>query len=100
MSSAATRLHAATQAKNQVQSGLLLDIVVRKGAPILKLLARKDQPLLVRGDAFLVLDLGLDILDGVRGFDIKGDGLAGECLHENLHVSTCCKLVCVRKMFG
>ena len=25
---------------------------------------------------FLVLNLGLDIVDGVRGFDLKGDGLA------------------------
>ena len=44
---------------------LLLDVVVRKGPTILQLLAGKDQTLLVRGDALLVLDLGLDIVDGV-----------------------------------
>ena len=36
----------------------------------------------------LVLDLGLDIVDGVRGLDLKGDGLAREGLDENLHSTT------------
>ena len=31
----------------------------------------EDQPLLVRGDSLLVLDLGLDILDRVRGLHLK-----------------------------
>ena len=35
--------------------------------------------------AFLVLDLGLDVLDGVGWLDLQGDGLAGEGLDENLH---------------
>ena len=35
---------------------LLLDVVVRKGTSILKLLAREDEALLVRGDTLLVLD--------------------------------------------
>ena len=33
----------------------------------------------------LVLDLGLDVLDGVRRLHIKRDGLARERLHEDLH---------------
>ena len=33
----------------------------------------------------LVLDLGLDIVNGIRGLDLEGDGLAGEGLHEDLH---------------
>ena len=44
-------LHAATQPQHQVEGGLLLDVVVCQGAPILKLLASKDQPLLVRRNA-------------------------------------------------
>ena len=52
---------------------------------VLQLLAGKDQPLLVRRDPFLVLDLGLHILDGVRGLDLEGDGLAREGLDEDLH---------------
>merc|ERR1712108_108567 len=46
-------------------SGLLLDVVVREGPSVFELLASEDQPLLVRGDALLVLDLGLHVLDGV-----------------------------------
>ena len=34
---------------------------------------------------FLVLDLGLDIFDGVRRLDLKGDGLARQGLHKDLH---------------
>ena len=33
----------------------------------------------------LNLDLGLDILDGVRGLHLEGDGLASQGLHEDLH---------------
>lgn len=44
-----------TQAKHQMESGLLLDVVVRKRTTVLKLLACKDQALLIWGDSFLVL---------------------------------------------
>merc|ERR1712156_817496 len=81
-------LHTSTKTENQMQSGLLLDVVVRKGATILKLFASKDQPLLVWGNALLVLDFGLDILNGVRWFDLKGDGLTSQSLDKNLHTST------------
>ena len=76
-----------TQAQDQVQGALLLDVVVGKGAAVLELLASKDQALLVRRDALLVLDLGLDIVDGVRAFHLKGDGLTREGLDENLHLA-------------
>lgn len=64
----------------------LLDIVIRKGAAILQLFAGEDQPLLVRWDALLVLDLGLDILDGIGSLDLKGDGLARKGLDKDLHL--------------
>jgi len=54
-----------TQTQHQVEGALLLDVVVGKSATVLELLAGEDQTLLVRGDALLVLDLGLDIVDGV-----------------------------------
>ena len=57
----------------------LLDVVVRQGAAILKLLASEDETLLVWGNALLVLDLALHIVDGVRGLNLEGDGLAGDC---------------------
>ena len=71
--------------KDEMKSGFLLDVVVREGAAVLELLSGEDEALLVRGDSFLVLDLGLDVVDGVAGFDVEGDGLAGECLYEDLH---------------
>jgi hypothetical protein len=53
-----------------VQRRLLLNVVVRQRAAVLELLAREDQALLVRGNALLVLDLGLDIVDRVRRLDL------------------------------
>ena len=97
-------LHTATETEHEVEGGLLLNVVVRKSAAVFKLLAREDQALLVGRDAasidrqstfppprrhrcspLLVLDLGLDIVDGVRGLNLEGDGLAREGLDENLH---------------
>ncbi len=63
-----------------MKSRLLLNVVVGKCSAIFKLLASKDQSLLVRWDTLLILDLALHIVDGVRGLDLKGDGLAGEGL--------------------
>ena len=59
-----------------MERGLLLNVVVGQGAAILKLLASKDQALLVGRDALLVLDLRLDVVDGIRGLNLEGDGLA------------------------
>ena len=60
-----------------MQGGFLLNVVVTQRATILKLLACKDQTLLIRRDALLILDLGLDVIDGIAGLDLKGDGLSG-----------------------
>ncbi len=55
---------------------LLLDVVVAQGAALLELLAGENEALLVGGDALLVLDLGLDVLNGVARLYLQGDGLA------------------------
>jgi hypothetical protein len=55
-----------------------------QSAAILELLASEDKSLLIRGDALLVLDLLLDVLDRVRRLHVKGNGLTGKGLHENL----------------
>jgi hypothetical protein len=57
---------------------LLLDVVVSKRAAILKPLVSKDEPLLVWGNALLILDLGLDIGDGARGLHLKVVGTEGQ----------------------
>ena len=68
-----------------MEGRLLLDVVVRQGAAVLELLAGEDEALLVRGDALLVLDLGLDVVNGVRGLNVEGDGLARQGLDKDLH---------------
>merc|ERR1719403_636184 len=70
-----------------MEGRLLLDVVVRKSSSVLQLLASEDQPLLIWGNAFLVLDLGLDVLNAVRGLDLEGDGLSSQSLDEDLHTS-------------
>ena len=64
-----------TQPEHQVQSGLLLNVVVSKGTAILQLLTGKDQSLLIRGDTLLVLDLGLHILDGIVRLNLMRSGV-------------------------
>ena len=65
-----------------MEGALLLNIVVRKSAAILKLLPSEDETLLVRGDALLVLNLRLHVVDGVGRFDFQRDRLASERLDE------------------
>jgi len=54
-----------TETQNQVERGLLLDVIIRESAAVLQLLSGEDQTLLVGRNSFLVLDFGLDIVDGV-----------------------------------
>merc|ERR1719436_1037123 len=81
-------LHTTSESKHEMEGGLLLNIIVAKGPAILKLLSGENESLLVGWDTFLVLDLGLDILNGVRWLDFEGDGLSGEGLNEDLHATT------------
>merc|ERR1712213_241406 len=81
-------LHTSSQSKNKMESALLLDVIIRKSSSVLELLSSKDQSLLVWRDSFLVLDLGLDILNGVRWLNLKGDGLASQGLDKDLHTSS------------
>merc|ERR1711936_1204645 len=81
-------LHTSSETEDQMQSGLLLDVVVGKSTAILKLFSGKDQSLLIWGNSFLVLDFGLDVFDGVRSFNLKGDGFTSQSLDKNLHTSS------------
>jgi hypothetical protein len=65
-----------------------LNVVVTQSSSIFKLLSSEDKSLLIGWDSFLVLDLGLDILNGVRWLNIKSDGLASQGLNEDLHTSS------------
>merc|ERR1712203_412621 len=70
-----------------MESALLLDVVVGESSSVLELLASEDQSLLIWGKSLLVLDLGLDVLNGVGWFDLESDGLASQGLDEDLHAS-------------
>merc|ERR1719266_184478 len=57
--------NAATESEDQVQRGLLLDVVVTQCAAILELLACEDQALLVWWNTLLVLNLRFHIVNCV-----------------------------------
>ena len=75
-------LHTTTETEDEVESGFLLDVVVGEGTAVLKLLSGEDQALLVRRDTLLILNLGLDIIDGVGGLNLESDGLSGQGLDD------------------
>ena len=65
-----------SESEDQVEGGLLLDVVVGEGSAVLELLSSEDESLLIGRDTFLVLDLGLDVLDGVRGLNVQSDSFS------------------------
>merc|ERR1719261_2472705 len=81
-------LHSTAETQDQVERGLLLDVVIGERAPILQLLACENETLLIGGNTLFVLNLCFDIIDRVTRLDIKRDGLARQGLHEDLHAST------------
>ena len=91
-----------------MEGGLLLNVVIRKSTSVLQLFASEDQTLLVGWNArwrvqcftiinrygnyspLLVLDLSLDIVDRVRGFDLESDSFAREAANS--------KQICQREL--
>ncbi len=64
--------------EHQGLGGLRLDVVVRESGTVLELLFSEDEALLIGKGAFLVLDLGLHAVDGVRELDLEVDVLAAD----------------------
>jgi hypothetical protein len=56
-----------------VKGRFLLNVVIRERTTVFELLSGEDQTLLIRRDAFLVLNLRLDVVDGVGRLDFEGD---------------------------
>jgi len=81
-------LHTSSESQHKMEGGLLLDVVVGEGSSILELLTGEDESLLVWWDTFLVLDLGLDVFDGIGWLDVQSDGLTSEGLNEDLHLKS------------
>ena len=50
-------------------------------------IACEDQALLIWWNTFFVLDIGLDVVDGVAGLDIQGDSHACQNIDEDLHAN-------------
>jgi len=86
-------LHSRTtsQTKDKMKGRLLLDVVIGKSTAIFQLLTSKDQSLLVRRNTFFILNLLLYVLNGITGFDVKGDSLTSQGFNENLHSRTTSK---------
>merc|ERR1719334_1821789 len=78
-------LTTSSQAEDQMEGGLLLDVVIAQGSAIFKLFAGENQSLLIGRNSLLILNLGFHIFNCVRGLNLKSDGLPCKGLHENLH---------------
>jgi hypothetical protein len=66
----------ASEERTEVQIRLLLNDVIRKCTPAFKLLFVEYPP----GP-----ESSLSLIDGIRRFDFKHNGLAGKSLDKNLH---------------
>ena len=81
-------LHSTTQTQHQMQGAFLLDVVrfpsatrarpsldvvILQGPAILELLPCENQTLLIRRNAFLVLDLGFHVVSGVGRLSLAAE---------------------------
>lgn len=66
--------------------GLLLDIVVSECTVVLELFSSENETLLIRGNGLLVLDLGLQGVNGLGWLNIERDVLPSKSLDEDLHL--------------
>ena len=80
-------LFPSSKSQNQMKGGFLLNIIVGQSSAAFQLFSGKDKPLLIWRNSLLVLDFGLDIFNGVGGFDLQSDGFSGQGLDEDLHAS-------------
>ena len=67
------------------------------GSSILKLLSCKNKSYLFWWNSFLILDLGLDIIDYVALLNIKSDCLSSQSLDEDLYSSASIDLPAEKK---
>eukprot|EP00667_Euglena_gracilis_P032450 EG_transcript_49802 len=76
----------AAQGQHEVQHGARLDVVVADCLLVRHLAPSEDEPLLLWGDALLLLHLFLHPLDLVVGVDVDLDLFAGQGLDLDKHV--------------
>jgi len=71
-----------------VEGRLFLDVVIAESPAVFELFTSEDESLLLRRNSFLVLNLRLDVGDGVVGLNVQGDGLSRKGLDKDLHGTT------------
>ena len=71
-----------------MKCGFLLDVVVTKSAAVFKLFTSKNQPLLIWGDSFFILDFCFHVLNSIAGLNFQCDCLSCESLDKDLHTTT------------
>eukprot|EP00658_Telonema_sp_P-2_P016463 TRINITY_DN16396_c0_g1_i1.p1 TRINITY_DN16396_c0_g1~~TRINITY_DN16396_c0_g1_i1.p1 ORF type:complete len:193 (+),score=14.85 TRINITY_DN16396_c0_g1_i1:346-924(+) len=71
--------------RHRTEGGSVCHVVVRQGSTILHEPPSEDVPLLIRRDAFLILDLLLESLHCVRGLALDCDLRPHESSHKHLH---------------
>ena len=81
-------LHTSSKSEDQVESRFFLNVIVRKGSSIFKLLSSEDKSLLIWWDTFLILDFSFNVLNGVCWLNVKSNGFSGKGLDEDLHTSS------------
>jgi len=75
-------LHATAQAQRRVKGVLLVDVSARQRPLPFELFSNEDQTLLLRRDAFIVLDLGFHVVERVERLDIQSYGFAPHAQHQ------------------
>merc|ERR1719222_1397275 len=85
---AINHLVATSQSQYKMEGRLLLDVVVGQSPTILQLFTSEDQSLLIWRNTFLILDLSLNVLNAVAGFNLQSDGLSSQGLDKDLHTSS------------
>ena len=83
-----SHLHSIAKTENRVEGRFFLNVIITKGATVLELFASKNKASQVGRNAFSVLDLGLHIVDRVRGLDFQCDCFVRKGLDKDLHAST------------
>ena len=79
--------------QHKVECRFLLYVVICQRPSILQLFARENKPLLVRRNAFLILNLGFDVLDRIGRFDIERYRFPRQGLHGGAHTTHAKKVV-------
>jgi len=75
-----------SEAQNQMNRGLFLNVVVQQGSPVFQLFSGINEPLLVGRNALLVLYFCLNGVDCISRLDFQRNCFARERFYKDLHL--------------